>query len=92
MPRVSGDVQELPLGGQKVTGLQGLPVASAAPTSGQLFGWNGSQWAPAGVYAGSGVPASGLGADGDYYLRTDTPGTTNQRIYVKSAGAWTGIL
>lgn len=39
---------------------------------------------------GSGVPSGGN--DGDYYFRTDTPGTANQRLYVKSAGTWTGIL
>lgn len=44
------------------------------------------------LFSGTGVPASTLGANGDYYLRTDTPGTVNQRLYVKSAGAWSGIL
>ena len=44
------------------------------------------------LFSGTGVPSSGLGANGDFYFRTDTPGTTNQRIYVKSGGAWTGIL
>ncbi len=39
---------------------------------------------------GSGVPRGG--GSGDFYLRTDTPGTANQRLYVNSAGAWTGIL
>jgi hypothetical protein len=43
-------------------------------------------------FSGSGVPASSLGANGDYYFRTDTPSVANQRIYVKSAGAWLGIL
>jgi hypothetical protein len=43
-------------------------------------------------YSASGVPAAGLGSNGDYYFRTDTPATVNQRIYVKSAGTWTGIL
>lgn len=44
------------------------------------------------ITAGSGVPATGLGTNGDYYLRTDTPGVANQRLYVKNAGNWTGIL
>ena len=44
------------------------------------------------IYSGSGVPGAGLGANGNYYLRTDTPGTANQRLYVKSGGAWSGIL
>lgn len=42
------------------------------------------------VRTGSGVPAATL--TGVYYFRTDTPGTANQRLYVKSAGTWTGIL
>jgi len=46
----------------------------------------------ASIYSGSGAPAAGKGANGDYYFRTDTPGTANQRIYVKSAGAWVGIV
>jgi hypothetical protein len=45
------------------------------------------------LFSGSGVPSSGLGANGDFYFRTDTPGTSGQRIYIKSAGAWvtTGV-
>lgn len=45
-----------------------------------------------GLYHGSGVPASTLGNNGEYYFRSDTPTTANQRIYVKVAGAWTGIV
>lgn len=44
------------------------------------------------LLSGSGIPGAGLGANGDYYFRVDTPGTANQRLYVKSAGAWTGIV
>jgi len=44
------------------------------------------------IYAGTGVPSNANGANGDYYHRSDTPGTANQRIYVKSAGAWVGIV
>lgn len=39
---------------------------------------------------GAGVP--GGGGSGDYWLRTDTPGTANQRLYVNNGGVWTGIL
>lgn len=46
----------------------------------------------ANLYSGTGAPAVGTGSNGDYYLRTDTPGTANQRLYVKSAGAWAGIV
>jgi hypothetical protein len=44
------------------------------------------------IYGGSGVPAAGLGANGDVFHRSDTPATSLQRIYVKSAGAWLGIV
>lgn len=40
------------------------------------------------IWSGSGAPSNTLGADGDFYTRTDTPGTTGQQIYMKSAGAW----
>jgi hypothetical protein len=40
----------------------------------------------------SAVPASAMGANGDFALRRDTPTIANQRLYVKSAGSWTGIL
>jgi Domain of unknown function (DUF4091) len=44
------------------------------------------------VFWGVGVPLSTLGNNGDVYLRGDTPAVVNQRIYVKSAGAWAGVL
>lgn len=62
-------------------------IVKAVPTilgSGGPLGGN--------LWGGSGVPAAGLGNNGDYFFRTDTPGVANQRVYVKSAGAWVGIL
>lgn len=44
-----------------------------------------------GNFGGSGVPSLVCG-DGSYYFRTDTPGSALQRIYVRSGGAWVGIL
>lgn len=44
------------------------------------------------TYSGLGVPSVGLGADGDWYQRFDTPGVALQRLYIKAAGAWVGIL
>lgn len=44
------------------------------------------------ISQGSGVPSNTVGANGDAYFRTDTPGTANQRLYFKVAGAWTGVL
>jgi len=45
----------------------------------------------AGLYAGTGLPSNSNGNNGDFYFRGDTPGTANQRLYVKSAGSWVGI-
>src|SRR6266704_920203 len=39
------------------------------------------------MYSGSGAPGTGLGAIGDYYFRSDTPSTANQRIYVKTGAS-----
>jgi hypothetical protein len=48
--------------------------------------------ATAAMYAGSGVPNNANGNNGDYYFRSDTPGTAAQRLYVKSAGVWVGVV
>src|SRR6266704_331927 len=41
----------------------------------------------------TGAPGTGLGAVGDFYFRQDTPGTSLQRLYVKTASAvWTELL
>lgn len=42
------------------------------------------------VLSGNGVPAGGLGANGDLYIRKD-PADANTVLYVKVAGAWTAI-
>jgi hypothetical protein len=34
------------------------------------------------------VPPNTLRSNGDQYIRGDTPGTVNHRLYMKSAGAW----
>lgn len=44
------------------------------------------------ITGGVGAPAGGLGSNGDFYFRGDTPGVANQRIYVKSGGVWVGIV
>lgn len=46
----------------------------------------------ASLRSGSGAPSNSLGSDGDYYFRTDTPGSANQRIYVRSGGTWSGVV
>lgn len=47
---------------------------------------------PSTITSGSGAPNNANGANGDYYLRSDTPGSANQRLYVKAAGSWVGIV
>jgi len=71
--------------GGNVVGNQG--VFSAGIRSG-----NGTVASANRIWEGTGAPGAGLGADGDFYFRNDTPGTANQRIYVRSAGAWVGIV
>lgn len=44
------------------------------------------------IYSGTGVPSNTYGANGDFYFRTDTPGSVNQRLYVKSAGTWIAVV
>lgn len=44
------------------------------------------------LYSGAGAPSNSFGVSGDYYFRTDAPGTANARLYVNNAGTWTGIV
>ncbi len=69
---------------------------SATQFSGTPPVWLGNvgQSMPSGLanlYTGSGAPSSGNGANGDFYFRQDTPGTANQRLYIKAAGSWTAL-
>lgn len=66
------------------------PPPTAVGASGIPTG-NGSALTGNHIYGGNGVPAASLGANGDIYMRHDTPGTANQRIYMKSAGSWTAL-
>lgn len=81
-PILTGDVS----GGVHSTSvdkLKGQPVATTAPTNGQVLTWDGTQWAPATNSTGGGGGANGL----TYYLRQDVdadapttnlPGTPKQ--------------
>lgn len=63
------------------------------PTSGKLFFAqdNATLQAVCGMFAGTGAPNNANGANGDFYFRGDTPGTVNQRVYQKAAGAWVAL-
>jgi hypothetical protein len=43
------------------------------------------------IYGGAGVPAATLGANGDFYLRSDGAAGANTTVYHKEAGTWTGL-
>lgn len=55
LPRVQGDVQDLPLASRIVTALQGRFLSPKAPTTGEAIVWDGRQWAPGSVTSGSGL-------------------------------------
>lgn len=46
----------------------------------------------AAIYSGSGAPTNANGNNGDWYIRTGTPGVANQRLYIRIAGTWTGVI
>ena len=43
-----------------------------------------------GIFAGNGAPSNADGANGDFYFRGD--GGAGSRVYIKAAGAWSGIV
>lgn len=69
-----------------------MNAASVAVGPGLPFTLASFAGTPASLLSGSGVPSAANGTNGDFYFRYDTPATANQRIYVKSAGAWVGIV
>jgi len=80
-------------GANVISSTGGTPTAPTAPIMSPLLASGGVKLNGASTtYSGSGVPSSSLGVNGDYFFRSDTPGTANQRIYVKSSGSWTGII
>jgi len=56
---------------------------------GVFLGANVAAQGPA-LYGGSGVPAAGLGANGDFYF--NSAGAAGTAIYQKRAGAWVGLV
>lgn len=67
------------------------PIDVLAPSNAVAPGTPSGASQPGRLYMGSGVPSNSAGNNGDFYLRTDTPGTSSQRIYIKSAGSWTAL-
>ncbi len=60
LPAMSGDLSGT-LTSASVVKIQSRPVASTAPTTGQVLAWNGTQWAPS---TASGTVASVFGRSG----------------------------
>lgn len=84
-PRVYGDYSSAGAGVfGPFTGLDGVNQAVA-------FDITAVNHATSRIFMTSGAPAAGIGNNGDFAFRIDTPGTANQRIYVKSAGAWSAL-
>ena len=45
------------------------------------------------LYSGPGAPSIPESVSGDFYFRTGTPATANQRLYIATAvNTWTGIV
>ena len=59
--QIGGDLDGGSPAAPVVTGLQGNPVASTTPTSGQVLAWNGSAWAPSAGVPGPTGPAGWTG-------------------------------
>jgi hypothetical protein len=76
----------------KVVGLQGRPVASTAPTNGQVLKWNGSAWAPA-ADAGLTLPFSGSAnvAGNPAFLVTNTSSADRSSALYGAATAASGV-
>ena len=76
----TGDVYTKSSGswGSAIANLKGATGTTGAAGATGAAGTAGSTW-----YSGSGAPASGTGANGDYYLNTATGD-----IYTKASGSW----
>ena len=81
-------LREVILSGNRLAG-GGIRLGNnPSVTSGQIPVASGAR-----LFSGSGAPGTITGeASGDFYFRTDTPGTANQRLYVYNGSSWTGIL
>lgn len=76
------------LAGSILQARAGMPLVAGA---GVRPGTDGGAQQAGNLFMGSGVPSNTNGNNGDFYFRTDTPGTANQRLYIKSAGSWTAL-
>ncbi|MGD1895090.1 MAG: hypothetical protein ACFB15_31415 [Cyclobacteriaceae bacterium] len=97
---ISGDIALAADGSTTVEGIQGRPVSTTAPLSGQVLTWDGSSWVPEdagglalfgsqGWYSGSGAPTALnplLPSNGDFYFDRD-----NEIVYYRESGSWRAL-
>ena len=89
----NGSIHMRPLGSSSNNGKTVFPGSGG---QGIIF-YDGGGTARASISSGTGAPTIG-GLAGDLYIRTDTPSTANQRIYVctvagtAGAATWVGIV
>jgi hypothetical protein len=95
----SGSLAAAPI----VGGIQGVPVATTTPTTGQILYFNGTSWAPTSapaetdgivgnevtdVVANGGLTRSGTGTAADPYKLKINDGTANGQILVWDGAKW----
>ena len=78
------------IGTSRVTILDGIITATGAVTGSTVGGVAVGNGTATGAtqLSGTGVPAAGLGANGDFYFRSDGTVAAHTVIYHKEAGAW----
>lgn len=64
-------------------------VLVAGPDGGMSTFWY-LYFSSQGLIVGTGVPAAGVGTDGNYYFRKD--GVAANHIYFKASGAWAALV
>lgn len=67
----------------KVIGLQGFPVASTSPSSGNVLTWNGSSWGPG---SAAGTPQATASVQGTIQLGGDLAGTGSTAVTPRTSG------
>ncbi len=89
----SGGKPGIVFGGSQDTGIIRDAAGVLGIAGGLRLGTGFSSVTGGRLWSGSGAPDVADSVAGDFYFRTDTPTTANQRIYVATAAnTWTGIV
>ncbi|HWE98697.1 MAG TPA: hypothetical protein VG248_02770 [Caulobacteraceae bacterium] len=68
-------------------------VGSSVQASGQIYPGTGSATqSGGGILAGTGAPGAGVGADGDFYLRTDCTAGFFTCVFHRQGGSWRSLI